>query len=159
MLAASSVNIKLCIFHFSRLNSRLVGAAAHLPNRAGWCRKIWTVVRAKAVSRRSFQVAVLKNLPKVSVSSQASKFVALKRVINLPDWSFGVLDRQSVECMANGVARKDCDGGSERLHIEPSRMSDNFFQFRSEHKHRCGLHKGPKTWISSQISSKRATYI
>lgn len=48
-------NVKL-FFH----NSRLVRAAAHLPNGAGWRRQIWTVVRAKAVPRRSFQVAILK---------------------------------------------------------------------------------------------------
>ena len=37
-MLALSVNIKLCIF-LSR-NSRLVRAAAHLPDRAGWCRQI-----------------------------------------------------------------------------------------------------------------------
>ena len=41
-------------------NSRLVRAASHLPHRAGRCRQIWTVVRAKAVPWRPFQVAVLK---------------------------------------------------------------------------------------------------
>ena len=117
MLASVELQHKTLYFSHS---SRLIGTAAHLTDRAGRSRQIGTVVRSQAVAWRSLQVAVLQEEIGIRASRRRLHVKVLDvmlslwaGVINLPaDWSFRVLDRQSVENMANGVARKDCGGSS-----------------------------------------------